>query len=244
MTHLLFACAAAFAAALLPAQDPAAAAAAAPAAAAPAAKTAAAPVLGTIDLMRVFEQNPKWAKAKTDLARMQDQFKAQIGKLSERIAELNGLIESTAEDSEDRRSATFGREMAIREREFLAKQATDRLESENARAMLAVYQDIERAIGPVAKARGVVMVHRLSEIGAVQGEIGKLAAKEVESRVVAFERKVVWYAAPELDLTEDLIKALMVPAPDAKPAAQEAAAKPGAGAGKNDSAPKAPKAGG
>lgn len=239
MTHLLFACAAAFAAALLPAQDPAAAAAAAPAA-----KTPAAPVLGTIDLIRVFEQNPKWAKAQADLARMQEQFKAQIGKLSERIAELNGLIESTAEDSEDRRSATFGREMAMREREFLAKQATDRLESENARAMLAVYQDIERVIGPVAKARGCAMVQRLQAIGPVEGEIGKLAPKQVEARVVAFERKIVWYAAPELDLTEDLIKALMVPVADDKPAAREAAAKPGAGAGKNDSAPKAPKAGG
>jgi Skp family chaperone for outer membrane proteins len=225
MTHLLFACAAAFAAALLPAQDPAAAAAAAPAA-----KTPAAPVLGTIDLIRVFEQNPKWAKAQADLARMQEQFKAQIGKLSERIAELNGLIESTAEDSEDRRSATFGREMAMREREFLAKQATDRLESENARAMLAVYQDIER---------GCAMVQRLQALGPVEGEIGKLAPKQVEARVVAFERKIVWYAAPELDLTEDLIKALMVPVADDKPAAREAAAKPGAGAGKNDSAPKA-----
>jgi Skp family chaperone for outer membrane proteins len=239
MTHLLFACAAAFAAALLPAQDPAAAAAAAPAA-----KTPAAPVLGTIDLIRVFEQNPKWAKAQADLARMQEQFKAQIGKLSERIAELNGLIESTAEDSEDRRSATFGREMAMREREFLAKQATDRLESENARAMLAVYQDIERVIGPVAKARGCAMVQRLQAIGPVEGEIGKLAPKQVEARVVAFERKIVWYAAPELDLTEDLIKALMVPVADDKPAPRDAAVQPGAGAPKGEGAAKAPKAGG
>jgi len=233
MTQLLFACTAAFAAALLPAQDPAASPFA------PAAKAAAAPVLGTIDLIRVFEQNPKWAKAKSDLARMQDQFKAQIGKLSDRIAELNGLIESTAEDSEDRRSATFGREMAMRERDFLAKQATDRLESENARAMLAVYQDIERAIGPVAKARGCAMVHRLQAIGPVQGEIGKLAPKDVEARVVAFERKIVWYAAPEFDLTEDLIKALMVPVADEKPAVQDAAAKPGVGAPKANGAPKA-----
>jgi Skp family chaperone for outer membrane proteins len=232
MTHLLTACAAAFAAALLPAQDPAAPAA-------PAAKSVAAQVVGTIDLIRVFDQNPAWAKAKAELARMQDQFKAQIGKLTERIAELNGLIESTAEDSEERRTATFGREMALREREFVAKQATERLEAENARGMLAVYQDIERAIGAVAKARGVAIVQRLQPIGPVPGEIGKLAPKEVEARVVAFERKVVWYAAPELDLTEDLIKALMVPVADDKPAAREAAAKPGAGAGKNDSAPKA-----
>jgi Skp family chaperone for outer membrane proteins len=237
MTHLLTACAAAFAAALLPAQDPAAPAA-------PAAKSVAAQVVGTIDLIRVFDQNPAWAKAKAELARMQDQFKAQIGKLTERIAELNGLIESTAEDSEERRTATFGREMALREREFVAKQATERLEAENARGMLAVYQDIERAIGAVAKARGVAIVQRLQPIGPVPGEIGKLAPKEVEARVVAFERKVVWYAAPELDLTEDLIKALMVPVADDKPAPRDAAVQPGAGAPKGEGAAKAPKAGG
>jgi Skp family chaperone for outer membrane proteins len=237
MTHLLTACAAAFAAALLPAQDPAAPAA-------PAAKSVAAQVVGTIDLIRVFDQNPKWAKAKAELARMQDQFKAQIGKQTERIAELNGLIESTAEDSEERRTATFGREMALREREFVAKQATERLEAENARGMLAVYQDIERAIGAVAKARGVAIVQRLQPIGPVPGEIGKLAPKEVEARVVAFERKVVWYAAPELDLTEDLIKALMVPVADDKPAPRDAAVQPGAGAPKGEGAAKAPKAGG
>lgn len=237
MTHLLTACAAAFAAAVLPAQDSAAPAA-------PAAKSAAAQVVGTIDLIRVFDQNPKWAKAKAELARMQDQFKAQIGKLTERIAELNGLIESTAEDSEERRTATFGREMALREREFLAKQATERLEAENARGMLAVYQDIERAIGAVAKARGVAIVQRLQPIGPVPGEIGKLAPKEVEARVVAFERKVVWYAAPELDLTEDLIKALMVPVAEEKPAPRDAAVQPGAGAPKGEGAAKAPKAGG
>lgn len=239
MTHLLFACAAAFAAALLPAQDPAA-----PSAPAAAGKAAAGPVLGTIDLIRVFEQNPKWAKAKADLARMQEQFKNQIGKLEERAAELRGLIESTAEDSDDRRSATFDREMVLRQRDFLAKQATERLETENARAMLDVYQDIERAIGPVAKARGVAMVQRLQAIGSAPGDIGRLVPKEVEARVVAFERKVVWYAAPELDLTEDLIKALMVPVADAKPAPREAAVQPGAGAPKADGAPKAPKAGG
>ena len=237
MTHLLTACAAAFAAALLPAQDPAAPAA-------PAAKSVAAQVVGTIDLIRVFDQNPAWAKAKAELARMQDQFKAQIGKQTERIAELNGLIESTAEDSEERRTATFGREMALREREFVAKQATERLEAENARGMLAVYQDIERAIGAVAKARGVAIVQRLQPIGPVPGEIGKLAPKEVEARVVAFERKVVWYAAPELDLTEDLIKALMVPVADDKPAPRDAAVQPGAGAPKGEGAAKAPKAGG
>ena len=34
--------------------------------------------VGTIDLLRVFEQNPKWTKAKSELEKMQDAFKAQI----------------------------------------------------------------------------------------------------------------------------------------------------------------------
>jgi len=75
----------------------------------------------------------------------------------------------------------------------------------------------------------------------------------VQGRVVAFERKHVWYAAPELDLTDDLIKSLMVPAGDDKQPktgrAQEAAGKPATDKPANDkpssgTAPAPPKAGG
>lgn len=234
MKHLPFVCAALLAAALV-AQEPAKPQA-----------PAAAPTVGTIDLLRVFEQNPRWAKAKGELGRLQEQFKTQLGKVDDRIAELKALAESSAEDSEERRAVVFEREMALRQREFLAKQATERLELEEARAMLVVYQDIETAIGQVAKARGVGVVQRLQAIGPVPGEIGKVAPKEVQARLVAFERKIVWYAAPELDLTDDLIKALMAPVGDKPAGAQEASARPGGGKPAAEKAPadKTPKAGG
>lgn len=235
MKHLTFACVAALAAAaFLPAQDPSKAAAEA---------TAASQRVGTIDLLRVFEQNPKWSKAKAELEKMQDAFKGQIKKLSDRAQEIRALIDSADENSDEWRNGRFELEMTMKQRDYLSQQATERLELENARAMLAVYQDIELAVGQVAKARGVAVVHRLQPIGAAPGELGKLAAKEVQGRVVAFERKQVWFAAPELDLTDDLIKALMAPVADDKQPktgrAQEAAGKPAGGA-----APTTPKAGG
>lgn len=238
MKHLTFACFAALAAAaFLPAQDQT-----------PAAASAAAQRIGTIDLLRVFEQNPKWSKAKNDLEKMQESFQGQIKKLSDRVKELRALIDSADENSDEWRNGRFELEMTMKQRDYMSSQATERLELENARAMLAVYQDIELAIGQVAKVRGVAVVHRLQPIGVAPGEVGKLAAKEVQGRVVAFERKQVWYAAPELDLTDDLIKALMAPVGDGKAAddkqpktgrAQEAAGKPAA-----EKAPATPKVGG
>ncbi len=221
MTHLTFACFAVLAAAaFLPAQDPAKAAA----------EASAAARVGTIDLLRVFEQNPKWTKAKSELEKMQDAFKAQIKKLSDRVQEIRALIDSADENSDEWRNGRFELEMTLKQRDYLSQQATERLELENARAMLAVYQDIEVAIGVVAKARGVALVHRHQPIGAAPGELGKLAAKDVQNRVLGFERKQVWYAAPELDLSDDLIKALMAPVGDDKQPktgrAQEAAGKP------------------
>lgn len=248
MTHLTFACFAALAAAaLLPAQDPTKAAAETPAAAAAAVR------VGTIDLLRVFEQNPKWAKARSELEKMQDAFKAQIKKLSDRVQEIRALIDSADENSDEWRNARFELEMTLKQRDYLSQQATERLELENSRAMLAVYQDIEVAIGLVAKARGVAVVHRHQPIGVAPGEIGKLVAKDVQNRVLGFERKQVWYAAPELDLSDDLIKALMAPVGDDKQPktgrAQEAAGKPAADKPAGDkpaagAAPTTPKAGG
>ncbi|MBM3974550.1 MAG: OmpH family outer membrane protein [Planctomycetes bacterium] len=245
MKHLTFACCAALAAAALsPAQDPTKAAAEAP---------AAGQRVGTFDLLRVFDQNPKWSKAKNDLEKLQDSFQAQIKKLSDRAKELRALMDSADEDSDEWRNGRFELEMTIKQRDYISQQASERLELENARARLAVYQDIEAALGQVAKARGVVVVHRMQPIGTAAGELGKLPPKEVQGRVVAFERKHVWYAAPELDLTDDLIKSLMVPAGDDKQPktgrAQEAAGKPATDKPANDkpssgTAPAPPKAGG
>ena len=245
MMHLTFACFAALAAAaFLPAQDPTKPAAEAP---------AAAQRTGTIDLLRVFDQNPKWSKAKSDLEKMQDTFKAQIKKLSDRAQEIRALIDSADENSDEWRNGRFELEMTMKQRDYMSQQATDRLELENARAMLAVYQDIEVAIGQVAKARGVAVVHRLQPIGVAPGEVGKLVAKEVQGRVVAFERKQVWFAAPELDLTDDLIKALLAPVGDDKQpragrvqeaAGKQAADKPAADKQAADKVPATPKVGG
>jgi Skp family chaperone for outer membrane proteins len=234
MKLLLSACLSALlAAAIAPAQDPAKPAA------------AAAPLVGTVDLLRVFEQNPKWSKAKAELEKMQDAFKAQIKKQSDRVAEIRALIDASDENSDQWRNARFELELTMKQREFMSSQASERLELENNRAMLEVYQDIEVAVAQVAKARGVGLVHRLQPIGAAPGEIGKLQAKDVSPRLVAFERKQVWYAAPELDLTDDLIKALMAPiGGDGKPAGgkpEEASAKP---APAKQPAGAAPKAGG
>ena len=113
MTHLTFASLAALAAAaLLPAQDPAAAVARA----------------GTIDLIRVFEQNPKWTKSRAELEKMQDSFKAQVKKQADRVQEIRALVESTDENSDDWRNGRFELELAMKQRDYLSQQASEMIQ--------------------------------------------------------------------------------------------------------------------
>ena len=44
--------------------------------------------------------------------------------------------------------------------------------------------------------------------------IEELPANEVQARVKAYDRRNVWFASQELDLTSAVIKELMIPVPD------------------------------
>jgi Skp family chaperone for outer membrane proteins len=173
--------------------------------------TPAGPVLGTVDLVKAFDQYPKWIQLKGELAKMSEQFEDQIKQLTKRLDELRATINATAPDSDERKRAEFELDLGLQQRQWLAKTLRDKARAEEAKALLAVYEDVEAAVAVVARNRGVALVQRVHELGPSPGDIGKLGAKEVENRLMAFERKQVWFAAAEIDLTDDLIKQLMVP---------------------------------
>lgn len=217
---------AAFAGPRLAAQDPAGSAQA-PAVRSPAPVDAgarrAAPtgfVIGTVDLVKAFDQYPKWIRLKGELGKMSDQFEDQIKQINKRLEEIKATISATAPESDERKRAEFDLEMGLQQRQWLAKTLRDKARAEEAKALLSVYEDVEAAIAVVARNRGVTMVQRVHDLGPSPGDIATLAAKDIDNRLMAFERKQVWFAAAEIDLTDDLIKQLMVPVPAVKPAAE------------------------
>jgi Skp family chaperone for outer membrane proteins len=185
------------------------------------------PTIGTVDLVKAFDQYPKWIQLKGELAKMSDQFEDQLKQVTKRLDELRATINATAPDSEERKRAEFELDLGLQQRQWLAKTLRDKARAEEAKAMLAVYEDVEAAIAVVARNRGVALVQRVHELGPAPAELGKLGGKDIENRVMGFERKQVWFAAAEIDLTDDLIKQLMVPVAGAnKPAGAAAAGKP------------------
>jgi hypothetical protein len=85
------------------------------------------------------------------------------------------------------------------------------MQVETLRMQLSIYEDIDAAISRLAKDRGVHLVMRTEVKDTAPPENGdKASPKSVQNRVFAYERRQVWFAAEELDLTADLIKLLQV----------------------------------
>jgi Skp family chaperone for outer membrane proteins len=130
-----------------------------------------------------------------------------------------------AQDSEERRELEMQFELRQQERAMFAKAANERIDLATARAQIVVYEIIEQAIAKVAKARGALLVFRMQEFEVPTTTPDKLTPRGVQNRIIPLERRNVWYAAPEADLTGDVIKELLV-WPDDTPAAPQKAPAP------------------
>ena len=141
---------------LLPAQDrPANANPTSPAEAA-SKRTAGNPVtvanltIGVFDMGKAFEQYPRWVKLKAQLVELQASCSDEMKKMERRLDELKGTIAVLSAESEERKRAEFDYEMGLQQKRWLAKSLQERLDLEEARAMVTVFQDVEEYIARVA----------------------------------------------------------------------------------------------
>ncbi len=205
-------------------------------------QTGASPLVGVVDLAKAFDQYPKSIKMKSELDGMAKTFEDRIKSMSKAIDEMKGTIAVLGAESDERRQKEFEYELAIQQRQGLVKIMRERLDLEEMRLSLMVYEDLEQAITTVAKARGVALVLRVQDMGPPSTDLAKMPAKAVQGRFNAFERRQVWFASEQVDLTGDLIKLLMVPLAEKT---GDKAGKPDDKAGsKTDGAGATPKGGG
>jgi len=168
-------------------------------------------VVGIVDLGKAFDLYPRTIKERERLQKLADNARDQIDKVSKRIQELRGTIEILKEGSFERDAKQLDLELAMNERQGLAKLLNDQMQLETMRMQLSIYEDLDAAIQRLAKDRGVHLVMRTEVKDTAPPENGdKASPKSVQNRVFAYERRQVWFAAEELDLTADLIKLLQV----------------------------------
>lgn len=181
-----------------------------------------APLVGIVDLAKAIEQYPKWIELQAKLDALDNQMRDRMKQMDARVDDLRNAVQITSPESEERKRAQFELDVAQQERQFLAKSMYEKVDLEQQRALLAVYDDLEKAVPAVAKARGVSLVLRVLQSPKLPADVAPQSARGVGIRLRAHEGRQVWYASEELDLTPDLIKYLMVPH-EAKPAAGAAA---------------------
>lgn len=199
----------------------------------------AAPVVGVVDLAKAIENYPRWIELQQRLDAMDKQAKERVKQFETKLEDLRGAVKITNPETEEGKQAQFQLEMAQQERKWLYTSWNDKLDLEQQKALLAVYEDLEKAVPIVAKARGVSIVVRVHNVPVAPAEVAG-TPRAVGGRLRAFETKQVWFASEEVDLTPDLIKYLMVPRDGDKTPKGDAPAKADAKSdGKTDGAAKA-----
>lgn len=175
--------------------------------------------IGVVDLVRAIDQYPKWIRMQGEFANLQKQYKAKLDGNASESQRLKTQLEIMGDtESEARKLAEFQYELKLQENQAWRKLVRDQLQVEHARMMLVVYEDLEIAIAKVAKARDVAIVLRMHNMGPSLGDPSKLPEGQVMDRVNAFERREVLFASNQVDLTDDLIKLLLVPLEEPKDA--------------------------
>lgn len=178
----------------------------------------AAPLVGVVDLAKAIENYPRWIELQSRLDAMDKQAKDRMKQFQAKLEDLRGAVKITNPDSEDGKLVQMQLELAQQEAKGLYTMLNEKLDLEQQKALLAVYEDLEKAVPVVAKARGVGIVVRVHNVPPVPAEVSPNSPRAIMGRLRAFETKQVWFASEEVDLTPDLIKYLMIPRDGDKPA--------------------------
>ena len=218
------------AASLLPAQDkPAAGGAPAEAAA----KTRAQLTIGVVDLEKALSLYPRAIAERERLEAMARGFKDKLEAAAQVINQLREDIALAKEGSDDYAWKQYLRSEAMKRQEALSGLFKIQFDREKDKYLVAMYEDLEVAIAEVAKARGVLLVLRVSPTP--EPEEGQKDAQK--QKLANYEMRQLLYAGDEVDLTAAVIKFLQVPLEPRKPAPKPDAS-PGKAAPSKDAASK------
>lgn len=180
-----------------------------PAATNPPAAVPTMPVIAVVDFAKVLENYPKAMAERDRLDKMRRAAREQVDALTKRIRELQEQLAVFEEGTMDHARRQLDIELMAQQRPALTKLLNEQLAIEEMKVDIGLYEDAELAVAKVAKERGVQIVLRKLADLPPRGDAE--SPKETQARVMTFDRRQVWYAAPEVDLTPHVIKFLQVP---------------------------------
>jgi Skp family chaperone for outer membrane proteins len=167
--------------------------------------------VGVVDLDKAIELYPKAIAERERLQALSKKFSAEIEAISKQFDALRSDLSILKEGSEKRESMEFELRMLGEQRKGLAELRKNQFDRELEKFELAVYRDLEVAIAEVAKLRGVQIVLRTRSAPALEDASAKETTDLQRQQLQVYDRRQVWFASDEVDLTPALIKYMQVP---------------------------------
>lgn len=156
-------------------------------------------VIATVDLERAFNELKQQAKAQTDLQALGEQLEARRQGLVDRVSMLEADIGTFAEGSDAQQKALDDYTLAAYELQGFLEYAKRKLDSEGARLIQEVYEQIKQAVAAMAEQNGYDIVF-------VDDSRAKLPEKVSEAEMTRqISARRMLYSSPQLDVTDDLI---------------------------------------
>jgi len=172
----------------------------------PSAQPALANAIGVVDFVQVLQAYPNYLKGSKQL---EEEKKARQAILSEeegKLQELKIKRDGVRPGTRDYNMYTLDLDCAMRHlngfRDILGNdldQLTDKL-------MAQSYEEIEQVVAKIARDRSLLLVLRLHR---------DLADSSPRAKAITYDRRVVWCAVDEIDLTAEVIKQLQAGPPSA-----------------------------
>ena len=187
------------------------------------------PIVGVIDVSAIVDQYPAYIQKRAELDKRAGEIQEQLKVIDDEIEQLRMTVNTMAQDAPQRANLEFQYKVALQNRDFQRKNASDKFGLQEIRMMLEIYEDIDYAVAKVASKRGVALVLPKSDMPPSATPIAELSTRELELRFGFFGRRTVWFASKELDLTSTVIKFMQDPLPD-RNSPERAPKKPPAGA--------------
>ena len=176
-------------------------------------------LVGVVDFGKVFQAYPKAQEEMKLIQEQAEAFKKKLAEDDKRLAEMVVARDMFAKGSLKYRLADLDCQAAKQCSDARAQIFEREIRNLNTQFGVGWFADAQRAIRQIAQERDLTLV--------VRSQSDKTNATDDELAVL-FERRTVWYAKDEIDITEAVIKLLpLLPKEPKPPAAKEAnGAKP------------------
>ena len=155
--------------------------------------------IGVVDAIAVINAYPAAIAGQAALQKLDADFRAEMNLHDQKIQQLEMDIQSLENGTQDQRLKTLQLDQAKRYAQGLINLHLERMQGETTQFTVDMYEDFWAAVDKVAKAKGLQVVLRKREYD---------PTIPAELRRASNDRRTVLYAAPELDVTQDVINML------------------------------------